>query len=149
MSVRFETLTAAHILSLQLQPSQHITAGVHAEVTTPETAAAMVASGPGWAAIDADSGEVLVCAGLGEVYGPRHATAWAMLAPGIGAARLLTITRFARSRIAASGYARVDAIVRTGAELAWARAVGLAPAHVLRAFGAAGEDHFLMERIAA
>lgn len=147
MTVRFETLTAEHILQLQLQPSQHVTAGLYEPELTRGQAEALAAQGRGWAALDGAT--VLVCAGLAEIFPPHHATAWAMLSPGIGAARLLTITRFARSAIATGGYARVDAIVRTGAELAWAKAVGLNPAHVLRNYGAAAEQHILMERIAA
>jgi hypothetical protein len=146
VSVRFETLTAAHVMALQLQPSQLVTAGLYEPTVSEAHAVELATRGPAWAAFDGDA--LLVCAGLYELFPPAHALAWAMLSAGLGA-RLLPITRFARSRIAAAGYARVEAIVRTGAEVAWARAVGLSPAHILRKWGAAAEDHILMERIAA
>ncbi len=147
MTVRIVTMIADDALTIQRQASQRVQLGLDRDMTREE--AAGLAEGPGeaWTVFAGD--RIVACIGLRETFPGVQAVAWAILAEGIGGAHL-AVTRFARARIRASAYRRIEAIVRVAvpAEVAWAKLVGLTPAHVLRAFGAASEPHLLCERIA-
>ena len=139
-------MRAADALAIQRQVSQRMQLGVERDMTSEEAEA--LADGPGEAWTAWDGERVVACVGLRETFPGAQAVAWAILSQDVGTAHL-TITRFARARIAASRLARIEAIVRRDhpAEVTWAKLVGLAPVFVLRAFGAASEDHVLCERI--
>jgi hypothetical protein len=150
--VRFRDMLAGDVVQLALQPSQHVMLGMTRPVRDMEDGRAMVAAGPAWTAVGGD-GRILCCAGFWELWpaGEKsggHAVAWALLASGIGAAHL-AITRFARRRIAESGYSRIEAVVRADvkAERGWAAAVGLSLGATMRAWGPDGADHMLFERV--
>lgn len=146
MTVTFAAMVATDALVIQRQASQRVQLGIERDVTIDE--ARDLVEGPGEAWTVRHRGRIVACLGLRETFPGRQAVAWAILAEGVGAAHL-AVTRFARRRIAASGLARIEAIVRADvpAECAWAQLVGLRPAHVLRAFGARSETHLLCERI--
>lgn len=150
MSVDFAPMRADDALTIQRQASQLVQLGLERQMSREEAEA--LAADEAWTASTAD-GRIVACIGLKETFPGVQAVAWAIFAEGIGGAHL-AITRFARARIVArsrpDGLARIEAIVRASvpAECAWARLVGLTPAHLLRKFGAASEDHVLYERIA-
>ena len=151
--VFFREFRAADALAIRLQPSQWVEAGIIAAEIAPDDARMLEASGPAWTAVAPD-GRILCCAGFvctfctPEGVGVQ-ATAWAMLAKGIGSAHL-AITRFARRQFAESPLARIEAIVRAdddGQACRWAELVGMKMAHVLHRWGLSSETHFLFERI--
>lgn len=144
MSVAFTPMLAIDAMEIVRQPSQAEQLGELRHMTI-EEAESLADGGEAWTA--RRDGRIVACFGLKETFAGRQAVAWAIFASGIGAAHV-AITRFARARIAASGLRRIEAIVRTDAEITWAGLVGLSPAHVLEKFGAASERHVLFERIA-
>lgn len=113
------------------------------------------------------------CFGISETFEGLQGVAWSILAPGLGVARHLQLTRFMRKILQASSLARIELIatandaeailarwpdldgaqlleavmVNPSRECAWARVLGLTPAHVLRKFGGASETCVLFERI--
>lgn len=139
-------MVASDAIQIQRQASQRVQLGVERAMSIDEASA--LARGPGEAWSAWSRGRIVACLGLRETFPGMQAVAWAILAEGIGGCHL-TVTRFARRRIATSPLRRIEAIVRADvpAEGAWASLVGLAPAHVLRCFGAAAETHVLHERI--
>lgn len=150
--VTIRPFTAGDVVELALQPSQHVTLGIHRPVHNIEDGREIGALGPAWTAI-AEDGRVLTCYGFGYQFPPSdktggHALAWAMLASGIGAAHV-AITRFARATIADSPIDRIEAIVRADveAEWRWAEMVGFQRVAVLRSWGPEGETHLLYERV--
>lgn len=150
MTVAIEPMIVAEILAIQRQPSQRVQLGIERDMSWEEACA--LADGPGEAwtvrVRERDTWRIVACLGLRETFPGSQAVAWALLADGLRGAHL-SITRFARARIAASALPRIEAIVRANvpAECAWAKLVGLTPAHVLRRFGAQSETHVLFERI--
>lgn len=146
MTVTIDVMDPRDPLRIQRQASQRVQLGLERTVTEDE--AADLAAGPGEAWSAWHDGRLAACLGLRETFPGRQAVAWAILAENVGRAHL-SITRFARRRIAESPLRRIEAIVRADvpAEGAWAQLVGLAPNAVLRCFGAASETHVLFERI--
>ncbi|MBY0301243.1 hypothetical protein [Sphingomonas ginsenosidimutans] len=146
MTVDIRPMHADDALEIQRQPSQRIQLGMDREMTREEAEA--LADGPGEAWCARVDGRIVALTGLRETFPGVQAVAWAILSTGIGAAHL-AVTRHARRRIADSAYRRIEAIVRVDvpAEVAWAKLVGLAPAHVLHCFGAASEPHLLCELV--
>lgn len=140
-------MNAVDAIVIQRQPSQQVQLGLTREISE-EEAQGLATGGEAWTAWvdDGSSWRIVACFGLRETFPGRQAVAWAILAEGLGSAHL-AVTRFARARIEASALRRIEAITLTPAEHAWAKLLGLTPAHVLRAFGAASEDHILFERI--
>jgi hypothetical protein len=143
---------AGDVVQLTLQPSQHVTLGISKAVHSLEDGRELEALGPAWTAI-ADGGRILACYGFGYQWPPSektggHALAWALLAPGLGAAHV-AITRFARETLRTSSIERVEAIVREGveAEVRWAEMVGFTRVATLRAWGPEAETHILYERV--
>lgn len=136
-------MAPADALAIQRQPSQRVQLGIERDMT-PEEAESLADGGEAWTGWHND--RIVACIGLRETFPGRQAVAWAILSEGLGGAHL-AVTRFARARIEASPLRRIEAITRTEAEHIWATMVGLRAAHVLRAFGAASEDHILFERI--
>jgi len=146
VTVAIAAMKPVDMLVIQRQSSQLVQLGIERTVTMEEAEAIAEGDGEAWTA--RYQGRIVACLGLRETFPGRQAVAWAVLAEGLGPAHL-AITRFARARIRASSLARIEAIVREAvpAEAAWAQLVGLAPAHVLRCFGAQSETHILCERI--
>lgn len=138
-------MVAADADMIERQASQRTQMGIEGGMTA-ETAQAFIDQGEAWTASFA--GRIIACLGIVETFPGKNGTVWAVLARDIGAAHL-PLTRFAKARVAESPLVRVDAIARLDvtAECAWAKLCGLAPAHVLRKFGAMSEDHVLFERI--
>lgn len=152
MSVSVRPFLAGDVVQLALQPSQHMTLGIHRPIHSIEDGRDIEATGPAWTVIGED-GRILACYGFGYQFWPSersggHAIAWAMLAAGLGAAHV-AITRFARETIAQSPIDRIEAIVRAEveAEWRWAELVGFERVAVLRAWGPEGETHLLYEHI--
>lgn len=164
MSVEILPFAAQDVVALALQPSQHVTLGIHQAVHSIDDGRELEALGPAWTAFEAapssptagggaDRGRVLACYGFGFQWRPAgssggHALAWAMLAAGLGPAHV-AITRFARATLMASPITRIEAIVRAGveAERRWAELVGFTRVALLRAWGPLAEDHLLYERV--
>lgn len=175
-AVTIRPMVAADALAIQRQPSQRIQLGLDRAMTI-EEAEALVAQGEAWTAaregvVLACLG--LRETFQREDGSGAQGVAWAILSADLGISAHLAVTRHARARIAASGLRRIEAIVAAkldaepiladypdldpgellavmlnadNAEMAWARLVGLKPAAVLRAFGAASQTHILFERI--
>lgn len=140
-----QPMIVADAMEIKRQASQRVQLGLEREMT-PEIAQDLIHGGEAWTILR--DGVPIACVGLRETFPPVQGVAWAILADGIGGAHL-TITRFARRRIAESPLIRIEAIVKCDhpADVLWAKLVGLAPIALLRKFGAASEDHMLFERI--
>ena len=150
MSVAIVKMEARHAMEIQRQASQRVQLGLERDITLDE-AEALASDDEAWTAIETlpdGSIRIAACMGLRETFAGRQAVAWTIFAELPGRAHI-AITRHARARIAASPLKRIEAIVLASrpAEITWAKRVGLTPAHVLRNFGAASEDHVLFERI--
>ncbi len=173
MTVAISHLAPADLLELEPQASQRRTLGVDTRSVAADEAEDLAGDVEAWAV--RSHGRLIACFGIRDLFAGRHGGVWAILGEGIGAAHL-AMTRFARSRVAACGLARVDAIVRAPCaesviasfpfvasdpeallvalsamptpEMTWARLCGLTPVHVLRKYGADGGTHILCERIA-
>ncbi|WEK43646.1 MAG: hypothetical protein P0Y64_02090 [Candidatus Sphingomonas colombiensis] len=145
--IAIDAMIALDAIEIQRQPSQRVQLGIVRDDISLEEAEEL-AAGDGEAWTVRHDGRIVACIGLRETFAGRQAVAWGILADGIGAAHL-AVTRFARRRIATSKLRRIEAIVRAEvpAECAWAKLVGLRPAHVLRCFGARSETHVLFEWI--
>ncbi len=150
MKISIEPMIVAEVLAIQRQPSQRVQLGLERDMSWEE--ACSLADGPGEAwtvrVAEGDSWRIVACLGLRETFPGAQAVAWAILSENVGRAHL-SITRFARRRIAESPLRRIEAIVRADvpAEVLWAELVGMKAAHVLRCFGARSETHVLFERI--
>lgn len=165
-------MAAEDAIEIQRQASQRVQLGLARDMGLEEAEALALGDGEAWTLFA--GARIVACVGLRETFPGAQAVAWAILAEGIGTAHL-AVTRHARERIQASRLNRIEAIctasldaeavlAKTGPldpgqlleavlavpspEMRWAAAVGLAPAAVLRRFGAAGETHVLYERIA-
>lgn len=147
--IQFEPFRARDALNIQLQHSQWVEAGIEARGMTIEQARDL--EGSAWTAWRMGPGlnmRILCCAGFRELFPGRHAIAWALLAAGIGPRALLTVTRFARARIAESPLVRIECLTRDGrAERRWAEAVGLAFRAALPGWGAASETICVFDRV--
>lgn len=139
-------MVAADAIAIQRQSSQAVQLGIARVMTIEEARDLAEAPGEAWTAKVHD--RIVACFGLRETFPGMQAVAWAILSNDVGRSHL-RITRFARRRIVTSSLRRIEAIVKADApaEGTWASLVGLAPAHVLRCFGAAAETHVLHERI--
>lgn len=161
--------TPLHLLSIERDPSQAVQLGIAAEMTR-EGAEELCCdpASEAWACFHA--GRLVACVGLRAVLDGGHAVAWVILAHGIGGAHL-AVTRFVRSRVLQSSFARIEAVaiandaeaiiahfgdldaqqlieavmVRPTRECRFALLSGLKPGHVLRHYG--GSTHMLFERI--
>ena len=176
MTLSVTLCTPDHILSIDRHPDQAMQLGLAGPVTREDADALCGVGASGfWGEAWACSwhGALVACLGMRVTLGGTHVVTWAMLANGIGAAHL-AVTRFARARVVDCGYGRIEAVaraadaepiierfpdldaqqlieavmVRPTREIRFAMLSGLKPAHVLRRYGAAGETHMLMERIA-
>lgn len=149
MTVVFRPFHYADALSIAVQPSQWVQAGIDARCMSEEQARDLHARGAAWTAFAPD-GRVLCCAGIAETFAGRQGTAWAMLATGLGIRQHLAITRFARERIAQSPLVRIESLIEAdpaGRCAKWALAVGLTLEATLASWGAASETVFLYRRI--
>lgn len=145
--LEFRTMLAGDAVQLAVQPSQHMELGLHRPLLSIEDGRDLADNGLAWCAHRA--GRIIGLAGFRQLFS-GHAVAWAALSLGIGADHL-AITRFAREQIELAPYRRIEAIVDAddGAAIAWAKLVGLNPAHVLHCYGEAGTPHILFERVKA
>ncbi len=166
----FNPMAPADLLKIERQPSQAMMFGVEGSVSR-EEAEGLAAQPCAWTArLD---GRIIACFGINETFAPVQGVGWAVLARGIGAAHL-PLTRFIRDRcVLSSGLKRLElfalandaepilarwpdldgcellaaVMVNPTRECAWARLLGVRPAHVLRKFGLASETYVLFERI--
>lgn len=145
MTVAFRPMLAADAVLLELQPSQHFELGLDEPILTFEKGEDLAENGIAWTAHK--GGRILCCAGFRQLY-TGHAIAWAAFGAELGRAGI-AITRFARRQLAAAPFRRIEAIVEAGnaRAIAWAQAIGLEPACVLRRYGANDETHILFERV--
>lgn len=141
-------LDPADLFEIERQPSQLLLMGVAADPEMGEAEA--LADNPAAWTLRGHDGRIVACLGIHEAFPGSHGVAWALLAPGIGAAHH-ALTRFARQVVdhAAARLARIEAIVDPGAPERWARLIGLPPVHLMRNMGAASEPKWLCERIRA
>ena len=158
-AVRAMRLSPAHLLAIEVQPSQAVQMGVPLALDN-ELANTMGNAPHGFAVLDGS--RVVCCMGIMEPYVGRQGVAWAFFARDLMRAHVV-ITKTARTMIAGSGLRRIEAVCPAPAgaetlsdalaaptpEMRWARCVGLPPAYLLRAFGAASEPFVLHERMAA
>jgi hypothetical protein len=131
---------------LELQRAQRMWLGVHTPTLDAEYGEGLVAAGPCWTVAD-DDGWIVAACGFNEIF-PTYATAWSLLAEGLGH-RHLGLTRMVRERMAAAPYARIEALIRADFPPAskWAGMVGLSPVTLLRKAGPMLEDYILFERV--
>jgi hypothetical protein len=167
----FNPLAPRDLLTIERQPSQRRVLGLDGAVSE-EEAESLAAQPVAWTArLD---GRIIACFGINQTFAPVQGVGWAILAAHIGPAHL-ALTRFIRTRvILATTLKRLElfaiandaeailarwpeldgsqllaaVMVRPTRECAWARLLGMSPAHVLRKFGQASETHVLFERIA-
>ncbi len=139
-------LEAGDLLTIERQVSQRVLFGMPLEIDE-DDAAERAADPVAWTLRDR-RGRIVACLGIGEVFEGVHGTAWAVLAPGIGADHH-ALTSFMRGVVdlAARRLWRIEAVVADGAPARWARLVGVPPVYLMREFGAWAEPHWLCERI--
>lgn len=169
-ALAFRRMRPEDPIAIKRQPSQRRVLGLDAQMSS-EEAEHHAAQRVAWTAWHDD--RRVACFGISETFAGVQGVAWAILAPRIGALHL-PLTRFMRGEIASAGLARIELLaaandaeailsrwpdldpaqllaavmVNPTRECAWARLLGLTPAHVLRRFGAASETCVLFERIA-
>jgi hypothetical protein len=124
---------------------RHITPQA-AQVSEVNSATTAAEYGQAWTALI--GGVPIACAGLVEIWQGR-AYAWALLAEGAGR-YLLPVTREIRSRLDASGFARVEMAVDAGfiAGCRWAELLGfkLETPEPMRKYLPNGRDAYLYAR---
>lgn len=171
---KFEKMQVEHLFALEPQGSQLLQYGVPVD-DLPWSQAQAIADEPAtWAAVRGKT--VLACMGITESFVGKQGTAFGLFSQAITPRDWVPLTDFAREHIIkASPLTRVEAIVRcedipdwineepcpkirscvmlewasreATPQVRWAMKVGLEPACVLRAYGAASEDHMLLERV--
>lgn len=149
--VIFRAFEPIDVVALDLQSSQVGQLGPHEPVRDIRHGVELQQIGPAWTA-RAPDGDVLVCAGFGEVFPGRQALAWALFAEAFGRSVQAqgAVLAFMRARLAEQSFGRIEAIARAAmaSECRWLERIGFDRAHVLRRWGPKGEDHILYERIA-
>lgn len=145
-SLDFRPMLAGDAVMLDMQPSQHFELGLEHRQFSIEEGERLAEGGIAWTACRGS--RIIGLAGFLECY-TGHAVLWAALSTQIGADHL-ACTRFAKEQIEAAPYRRLEAIVDAENEraIAWAKLVGLNPAHVLLGYGHEGKPHILFERVA-
>ncbi|NYT42325.1 hypothetical protein HZY97_16250 [Sphingomonas sp. R-74633] len=151
MSVAFFPFSARDAMRIRLQESQRVEMGIDSTAGLTMAQALDLEQGAAWTAREVRQGAVgriLCCAGFREIFTGRQGLAWAMLADGLSATQLLSVTRFARARIAASPLRRIECLTADRApERQWAELVGMRFNTLLHAYGAASETVCLYERV--
>lgn len=144
-SLCFRPMAAGDAVLLNMQPSQQFELGVEHRAYTIEEGEFLAEGGIAWTAYRGST--IVGIAGFRECF-RGHAILWATLSDSMGADHL-ACTRFAREQIAAAPYRRLEAIVEADNEraVAWAKLVGLTPAHVLLGYGNEGKPHILFEKV--
>jgi hypothetical protein len=168
--VRFSTLTADDVLTIQRQPRYDVVFG-QPELATREEAEAMAAAPVAWAA--RYQGELIACFGIVEHFAGRQGLGWTLLADRLGMAHL-RLTRFIQVQIENCGLRRLELLARgpdlesiiarhpdldqgeilalameaATPEMRWASMLGLQPAYVMRQWGADSSTCVVFERIA-
>ncbi|RIV87503.1 hypothetical protein [Aurantiacibacter zhengii] len=171
--IRFDKLQPEHLFALDPQDSQVLQYGIPVSELAWSEAQGVADNELTFAAMQGD--KVLACMGIVETFAGCQGTAFGLFAPALGRA-WLPITDFARDHIIMeSPLKRLEAIVRcqdipdwvtdepcpkirsaimvewaareASPQVRWAMKVGLEPSAVLRSYGAAHEDHMLLERI--
>lgn len=163
-------LTPQALIDLPRQPSQRVQLGIDIDAMTLEEAEHLCAQPCAW--LCSWHGQPIAAIGITETFPGRQGVGWAALTACLGAAHL-PLTRFARTCIAESPLARIEAVGRANdaeaildqfpgldpyqlvtavmqcptPECAWLRLLGMKPVHVLRKFGGAAETNMLFERI--
>lgn len=145
MSLEFRPMLAGDAVLLSLQPSQYFELGLEHRQYTIEEGAELADNGLAWTAHRGS--RIVTIAGFRELF-PGHAVVWAALSDAVGADHL-AITRFAQKQISEAPYRRLEAIVdkANGKAVAWAKLVGLEPAHELLGYGPEGKPHVLFEKV--
>jgi hypothetical protein len=94
------------------------------------------------------SRHIVACAGLFENHA-AYATAWALFAQDNGRATWAALVAAIRRVLAASGYARIDMMVRNdfAAAHGFARRIGFVQCGLFHRFGEDGTDFAVYERI--
>lgn len=143
--LEFRPMLAGDAVLIDIQPSQRYELGLFTPSLSMAEGEDLADNGLAWTAHRGTS--IVTIAGFRELF-PGHAYVWAVLAAGIGRDHL-AVTRFAREKIAAAPYRRLEAIVDCENEAAveWAKLVGLAPVHVLHGYGPEGKPHILFEKV--
>jgi RimJ/RimL family protein N-acetyltransferase len=128
-----------------MQPSQYFELGADHREFTREEGEYLAEGGLAWTAYRGS--RIVGIAGFRECY-TGHAVLWAALSDGMGADHL-ACTRFAKRQIADAPYRRLEAVVEAdnARAVAWAKLVGLTPAHVLLGYGNLGTPHILFEKV--
>lgn len=144
---QFRPMLAGDALLLEIQASQHFELGLDESTFTRERAEDLANNGLAWTAHD--GARILCCAGFREIY-RGHAVAWAAFVDPAELGRAgVSISRFARRRVADAPYRRIEALVEADNERAvdWSHRIGLVPGYLLRSYGNEGRDHILFERV--
>ena len=158
----FRPMLPEDLFAINVQDSQATFLGMDA-APDEETALNLAAQPAAWTACRHEPDGVLACFGFSEPFPGKHGTAWALLGKGIGRDHL-ALTRFVRGVVESCMLDRLDVLARSTdygpgirgmsaaladptPEVRWCLALGFAPAHLLRKYGAAGETYMLLERI--
>ncbi|MFZ5704914.1 MAG: hypothetical protein ACOY5R_06565 [Pseudomonadota bacterium] len=139
--IEIRDFRASDLDRLTVQPEQ---LGDMAVMAGHDQIIVMAAGGPSFTALR--DGQPIACAGLYENHS-RWATAWAALSP-MHPMELALITARCRRAIAASGYARIDCLVRRGFDEArrWAWMLGFAQEGTMFGVWPDGSDALIFAR---
>lgn len=139
-----EVVTAdpVHLHLIQPQEAQSVERGT---IATAELATHALPRGPAWAILA--NGRVIFVGGFIE-HGAHWATAWAILAQGIGPL-LRPVTRTVAAYVAAAPYARVDMYIDPEFEqsVRWAKHIGMAQECVMAKAKANGGPMFIFAKV--
>lgn len=150
MKVEIRQLLPLDVLALDQQPNVEGQFGIYEPVKNIRHGIELQAMGPAWSAI-AEDGEVLCCAGFGQIFPDVQATAWAIFSRKFAESvrAQVTVIQFMREQIAAGPWQRIEALCRDSypAEGRWLERVGFERRVLLRKWGPHSEDYWLFERV--
>lgn len=137
---------AADLQWLVLQNAQRLWLGLQTPELDLNYGRQLEMAGPAWTVTGTDGWIVAAC-GYHEIF-PTYATAWSLLAEGVGAQQL-GLTRLVRRRLDAAPYNRVEALIRADFPPAarWARMLGFAERALVERAGPQDEDYILFDRV--
>jgi hypothetical protein len=146
MRAQVRPFVATDAVLIRLQPSQIGQMGAFEEVRDLKHGMMLAEMGPAWTIERAD-GEVLMCAGLGEVFPGVQATAWALIGTLNGSHR--AAIQAMRSILRWQPYQRIEALARADvpAEGQFLRLAGFSWRCDLPKWGPLSETYQLYERV--
>lgn len=143
---RIRAFQPTDAVAIHLQQSQIGQMGAFEPVRNLRYGMELDQMGPAWTAVD-DDGDILMCAGLGEVFPAVQATAWALI--GKLGVHQLSVMRQMRRILDSQDFVRIEALARAAvpSEGQFLRLAGFRLAARLAKWGPVSEDYELYERV--